>query len=353
MLTLPAPAPDAPPRPTEPWHSVWGRRVISFTAYGVLASLVLGLAPLWAAVAALMDVLAGDIRRFPRVRALACVAVYLACELAGLAAAGLLWLATLGSLLVTPERYVAANAALQRRWTEALFRGLVAIFGMTVRIEGQECAARAPFLLFVRHSSTADTLIAAIAVANPFRILLKYVVKRELLWDPCLDVVGRRLPNAFVDRSGNRGKAELDAVASLAQGLGEGQAVLIYPEGTRFSRKKRDAAVAKLAEEGPPHLARIAAGYQNVLPPRLGGALRLLERAPGIDVVFLEQTGFEGAVSLASFWRGALIGRGVELRFRRIAARDIPGMGRDEWLFEQWREVDRWISERIAARGGL
>jgi 1-acyl-sn-glycerol-3-phosphate acyltransferase len=351
MLTVPAPIPSAPPSPAEPWHQVWGRRAISFTAYGILASLVLGLAPLWVAGVALMDVLAGDARRFPRMRALACVAVYLACELAGLAAAGLLWLTTLGGWLVTPERYVEANAVLQRRWTEALFRGLVTLFGMKVRIEGQECAARSPFLLFVRHSSTADTLIAATAVANPFRVLLKYVVKRELLWDPCLDVVGRRLPNAFVDRSGNRGKAEIEAVAGLADGLGEGQAVLIYPEGTRFSRKKREAAVAKLTQEGPPHLARIAAGYQNVLPPKLGGALRLLERAPGIDVVFLEQTGFEGAVSLASFWRGALIGRVVELRLRRVAASTIPETGRDVWLFEQWRETDRWISERIAARG--
>ncbi|MDC0708578.1 hypothetical protein POL68_08865 [Stigmatella sp. ncwal1] len=44
---------------------------------------------------------------------------------------------------------------------------------------------------------------------------LKYVLKRELLWDPCLDVVGRRLPNVFVERSGDRGKAEIEAVATL------------------------------------------------------------------------------------------------------------------------------------------
>ncbi|HYH96875.1 lysophospholipid acyltransferase family protein [Hyalangium sp.] len=331
---------------------VWLRRLVSFTAYGVLASLVLGLFPLWAMLVLLVDVLSGGAARLPRLRALACVALYLACELVGLAAAGAIWLGTLGGRLITAAQYEEANAALQRRWTETLLRGGAALFQMKLRIEGQECVQRTPFLLFVRHSSTADTLVAAVAVANPFKILLKYVLKRELLWDPCLDVVGRRLPNVFVDRSGERGKAEVDAVASLADGLGERQAVLIYPEGTRFSPKKLEASVARLTQEGRTELARIAQGYQHVLPPRLGGPLKLLEHAPGLDVVLLEQTGFEGAVSLAHFWRGAFIGRTIELRLRRVAAGDIPHEQRDLWLFEQWRETDRWITERIVAREG-
>jgi 1-acyl-sn-glycerol-3-phosphate acyltransferase len=352
MMAPPAVRPSILRMPGESWLQVWLRRLVSFTLYGVLASLVLGLAPLWAVLVLLGDVLAGDVARLPRARALACVALYLACEVGGLAFAGVIWLGTLGGRLVTAARYEEANAALQRRWTETLFRGGAALFQMKVRIEGQACAQRAPFLLFVRHSSTADTLVAAMAVANPFRILLKYVVKRELLWDPCLDVVGRRLPNVFVERSGDRGKAEAEAVAALADRLDERQAVLIYPEGTRFSRPKLEAAVERLMKEDPPELARIAQGYQHVLPPRLGGPLKLMARAPGVDVVFLEQTGFEGAVSLADFWRGAFIGRTLELRLRRVAAGDIPETGRDIWLFEQWRETDRWISERIAARGG-
>jgi 1-acyl-sn-glycerol-3-phosphate acyltransferase len=352
MTSLPATRPRFLRMPGESWFEVWLRRLVSFTAYGLLAALVLGLAPLWAVGGLLMDVLAGDVARLPRVRALACVALYLACEMVGLAAAAAIWLGTLGGRLVTAARYEQANAALQRRWTETLFRGGAALFQMKVHIEGQACVERAPFLLFVRHSSTADTLVAAAAVANPFRILLKYVVKRELLWDPCLDVVGRRLPNVFVDRSGERGKAEVEAVAALADGLDSRQAVLIYPEGTRFTPKKHAAAVERLIQEGRTELAGIARDYQHVLPPKLGGPLKLLERAPGVDVVFLEQTGFEGAASLAHFWRGAFIGRAIEIRLRRVAAGDIPEAGRDVWLFEQWRETDRWISERITARGG-
>lgn len=50
--------------------------------------------------------------------------------------------------------------------------------------------------------------------------------------------------------------------------------------------------------------------------------------------------------------RGSFIGRAIEIRQSRVEAKDIPDTGRDVWLFEQWRETDRWISERIAARGG-
>lgn len=352
MLAISARSTEAVPRRPDTWLEVWARRALSFPLYGALAALVLGLSPLWVALAFLLDLVAGDARRAPRVRALACVSLYLACEVAGLALAGLIWLVSLGGLLTTPERYIEANAALQRWWTEVLFRGEVAIFGMKVRVEGQDAAARGPFLLFVRHVSTADAVIAAHAVGNPFRILLKYVVKRELLWDPCLDVVGRRLPNAFVDRSGNRTHAEIEAVASLADDLGPRRAVLIYPEGTRFSADKLATSTARLAQEGPPALAAIAATYRNVLPPRLGGALALLDRAPGVDVLFLDHTGFEGAVSLATFWRGAFIGREIEIRLRRVAAHDIPAQKRDVWLFEQWAQTDRWIEQRIAARGG-
>lgn len=128
MMTQPAMLPRFLRMPGESWLEVWLRRLVSFTAYGVMGSLVLGLAPLWAGLTLLVDVLAGDVKRLPRTRALACVALYLACEWVGLAAAGALWVSTLGGRLGRAARYEEANAALQRRWTEALFRGGTALF---------------------------------------------------------------------------------------------------------------------------------------------------------------------------------------------------------------------------------
>jgi len=334
----------APGRRDESLLSIWSRRAISLPTYALLAALVAVTVPLWVPGGLAADVLTGKARLLPRTRALAFFALYLGCELVGVAAAAGLWLITLGGRVGGSQRYVELNAALQRWWTAALFGGATRLFSVRVEVEGLDLARTGPLLLFVRHSSTADTVLAAALVANPNRLLLRYVLKRELLWDPCLDIVGRRLPNAFIDRQSPRSQAEIDAIARLARDLDSRSAVLIYPEGTRFSPGKLVAAVETLRFKGKDELVELAVGYRNVLPPRVGGPLALLDAAPGVDLLLVEHTGFEGAFSFAEFWRGALVGGTIRVRLRRIPATEIPKVGRDRWLFERWSEVDRWIS---------
>ncbi|MCB9789092.1 MAG: lysophospholipid acyltransferase family protein [Deltaproteobacteria bacterium] len=327
--------------------ALWSRRALSLSVLGLVAALGVVGAPLWLGCALALDLAARQVRKRPRTRALGFFSLYLACEVGGVLAAALLWLGTMGGRLGGPTRFVAANAALQRVWSHAIFRGGTWLFAMRVEVEGLELARRGPLLLLVRHSSVADTVLAAALVANPNRLLLRYVLKRELLWDPCLDIVGRRLPNAFVDRHAGRhagrARGEVEAIARLAVGLDSGSAVLIYPEGTRFSQRKLERGVEALRAGGQSTLAGIAAGFRHVLPPRLGGPLALLEAAPGVDVVIVEHTGFEGAATFASFWAGGLVGRTVRVRLRRIGAESLPTRDRDRWLFERWAEVDRWI----------
>jgi len=329
--------------PAESTLSVWARRAVSVPLYGLLSAVCLGGLPVWAAATAAADLLLGP-RGWPRTRALGVFALYLGSEVVGVLAATLIAVATLGGRVGGPQRYLDANAALQRGWTGALFHGAVLLFSMKVDAQGLELAEHGPFLLFVRHTSTADTVLAAAMVANPHRLLLRYVLKRELLWDPCLDIVGRRLPNAFVDRSAARTQAEVLAVAGLARDLDAGSAVLIYPEGTRFAESKRGRSVAALRERKQDALADIASTFRHVLPPRLGGALALLDAAPDVDVILLEHTGFEGAATFASFWGGGLVGTTIRVRLRRIAAATIPRERTDEWLFSRWAEMDDWIS---------
>ncbi len=337
----------------ESFLSIWARRAVTVPLYLLLALLILITAPLWLVVGLVWDTLAGDLRRRSRTRAFAFFTLYLACEAAGLFAAALLWIVTLGGRKGGPRRWIELNAALQRRWADALFFGSLRIFSMRVSTEGLDLAQSGPFLLFVRHASMADTVLAAAFVANPNRLLLRYVLKRELLWDPCLDVVGRRLPNAFVRRRGPGLDAEVAAVAGLARKLDPRSAVLIYPEGKRFNEARRAAAVAALEEKGQHELAAIARGFRNVLPPRLRGPLALLDAAAGVDVVLLEHTGFEGAATFPQFWHGALVGHTLHVRLRRFPACTIPAEGRSRWLFERWAEMDDWISAiRVARNAG-
>ena len=120
--------------------------------------------------------------------------------------------------------------------------------------------------------------------------------------------------------------------------------VLIYPEGTRFTPKKLTRSIVKLREKGWTDLVAEAERFKSVLPPRLAGPLALIEAAPELDLLILEHTGFEGAATFDSFWSGQLVGRKVYVRLRRIASTDIPSECRELWLFQQWKETDRWVT---------
>lgn len=311
----------------------WGRRAVTLPGYALAATIAWSLAPVLLLVAALVDLVRGG--GFPLVRALTVVLVYLAAEVVGVVASGLVWVRSLGD----PAGLVARSAALQRAWAGTLFGAVRRAYGLRIEVEGAEHVQPAPFLLFVRHTSTADTVLAAAFVANPHQIVLRYVLKRELLWDPCLDIVGQRLPNTFVDRSGQHRDREIAAVAALADGLGPTDGVLVYPEGTRFSPKKLEAAKAALASR--PH-ADLAARFEAVLPPRTGGPLALLAAAPTLDVLILEHTGFEGARSFGALARGELVGKTLRVRIRRVPRAEIPADA-ERWLFETWLESDAWV----------
>jgi 1-acyl-sn-glycerol-3-phosphate acyltransferase len=304
--------------------------------------------PLSLAAAVVADLRGLRRRRWPRARAVLFGELFLCCEVVGLLAALICWLAAGAGLAVSRERFVAWNAAMQGVWVATLLGGAARIFGLSFHTEGIEHTQRGPFILFVRHGSTADTVLAGALIARPHKILLRYLLKKELLWDPCLDVVGNRMPNVFLDRSGSMREQELAAVRELASEMGPSDGLLIYPEGTRFSPAKRERALEKLAEFGEPGLLERANRMRCVLPPRPGGPLAILDAAPGVDAVFMAHTGFEGAARFSEFFGGALIGRQVQVKLWRIAAAEIPAEADERllWLFDQWLEVDRWIREQ-------
>lgn len=319
----------------------WRRRALTIPLFLFLATVVVVLLPVLAVGAVAADLAAGN--RLALTRALCALVLYLGCEALGLLAAGLLWLAV--GWWGPRQRFVDANFRLQNLWARTLLRGAFRLFSMRVRIDGAEALADGPILLFVRHASTIDTLLAANFVApdRPFR--LRYVIKRELLWDPCLDIVGQRIPNAFIRRGSGSGEREIAALRGLARDLGRRDGVLIYPEGTRATAKKRAEALARIEAADAQRLARVA-GLRCVLPPRYGGALGLIEERPDVDVVILAHAGFDGVHDLGDLWRGALIGRELRLGFRRVAAADIPAgrAAREAWLDAEWRRVDDWVA---------
>ncbi|MEW6077922.1 MAG: lysophospholipid acyltransferase family protein [Thermodesulfobacteriota bacterium] len=325
---------------------IWKRRLISFSLYFSLWFLATAGFPVIALFTLIPDLMLPHRAALPRTRCVLFFTLYLNCEMLGLAGAFLSWIISGAFMGLGRERFIRQNAWLQARWAHALLHSSLKIFSMSIRVEGIECAFPGPIILLIRHASTADTVLASVLIANTHRMLLRFVLKRELLWDPCLDVVGNRLPNVFVDRSGQHTERELSCIRELATGMGQRDGVLIYPEGTRFYPRKLETIRAKLsATEQPEIMSRVNA-MRNVLPPRMGGFSAAVEGAPEADIVICAHTGFEAAVNFRQFWRGDLIGKTVHVNFRRIAAREIPGdhPKRKEWLLDRWLEVDRWTT---------
>jgi 1-acyl-sn-glycerol-3-phosphate acyltransferase len=327
------------------------RRLVTIPAFALAGLAAIAAAPLWLPLAALVDL----VRRSGGValRSAAFVAFYLVCELTGLLICAGLWLARPFARW-DDERWGALHFRLQDAWATSLLRAGVRLFDLRLEVEelGGPGAARlgeGPYLL-LRHASAGDALLASALIGRPHGLRLRYVLKRELLWDPCLDVVGRRLPHVFVDRAPDDSQREVARVQALARDLSPRDGVLIYPEGTRFSPAKRARVLERLAREGDAKQLEYARSLHAVLPPRPGGALGLLEAAPDADVVVCAHAGLERAASLAQVWRGELLHGTIRVRFERVPRSAIPAAraARAEWLRARWQELDAWVASQRA-----
>ena len=339
-------SPTANQRSAEALTNV-ARRLVTIPGYALAWALVVASAPLWIPATALVDLLRTSGR--VALRSGCYVAFYLSCELVGLLLGAALWLARPFARW-DAERWRALHYRLQDGWGTALFRGAVRCFDLRVECQGDARLGEGPYLLLLRHASTGDTLLASALVGRPHGMRLRYVLKRELLWDPCLDVVGNRLPHAFVDRFSDDSRREIERVQALARDLSARDGVLIYPEGTRFSEAKRARVIERLSREGDAEQLGYARSLRRMLPPRSGGVLGLLEAAPAADVVLCAHTGFEGSATLGQIWRGGLLHATIHVRFQRVPRSEIPTgrEARSSWLRERWREIDAWVtSQRV------
>jgi 1-acyl-sn-glycerol-3-phosphate acyltransferase len=219
------------------------------------------------------------------------------------------------------------------------------VFGLRITASGLDAVQPTPFILLARHASIVDNLLPAWFISRPLGTHIRYVMKRELLVDPALDIAGNRLVNVFVRRGSGESDSDVAAIKSLATTLPDDEAILIYPEGTRFSEEKRIRSLAVLAKRSPRSHDRVRE-LTHVLPPRPGGTLALLEGC-GSDVVVMVHRGLDGFARIADIWRGAMVRRHVDVAFWRVPRAEIPTdrSERADWLFDLWTRVDRWMAE--------
>lgn len=310
--------------------------------------------PLALAAAVTTDLALWLLRRKPwmGVRLVAMAWWFLFGELRGIGGLALIWLATGGPV---GRRSLARRRLvydLRIHWCRSHLAGVRALFGLTFEVEGLELAGPGPLLILIRHASIIDNALPDALIGHAHGLGLRFVIKRELRAIPTLDIGGRWVPTVFVRRASEDPAGEIARLRGLADALGPGEGILVYPEGTRHTDAKLARAQAVIAERQP-EIAPLAARLRHVLPPRLGGPLALLEEARGADVVVCGHVGLDGFEHISDIWAGGLVRTTVRVRFWRSPAADVPEEGdeRIAWLYERWQVLDDWIGAQRADPG--
>ncbi len=320
------------------------RRLVSIPALMLAAAILTLAAPVWIVLGAVADLVRGR-PRLPVVRLLAFAFLWSWLELAGVFCSAVLWV--IGRATDRSRHY-----ALQRWWARNLLGALRITCGVRVRVENVEALRPGPVLMFARHASLADSLVSAYVVTTVAGMKPRYVLKRELLADPCLDVVGQRLPNHFLDRGATDSTPELEALSRLAGDMDVDTVGIIFPEGTRANPIKRDRAIARISEVDPGRVERVRP-LRHLLPPRPAGAAAMLRGHPTCDVVTAWHVGFEGLDTFSGIL-GALARPMPPVRFvlRRIPRSEVPSSYGDltAWLDREWMRMDDEVDVALRAR---
>lgn len=312
--------------------------MVSIPAVAATALVLTLTIPIWLPLTAAVDLITHR-RRLPSTRLLAFGLAWSWLEIIGVAAATGLW--------VTGRRGDrSAHYRLQRWWAAHLMSTLRRTTGLRVDVDSADVVRPGPVIMLCRHASLADSLVSAWLLTSLVGMRPRYVLKRELLFDPCLDIVGHRVPNHFLDREAADSNIELAQLAHLVSDLGPQDAAVIFPEGTRSTPAKRKKALSRIAERDPDRARRLEP-LQHLLPPRPAGSIAMIEKCSQADVVIAWHTGFDGLDTFGGIRRA--LGHAVpvaRIAVRRVARSEIPsGPALATWIDDQWLKADQAVTD--------
>ena len=197
------------------------------------------------------------------------------------------------------------------------------------------------------HSGEGDSLLVLDHLLRRHGRRPRIVMHELLSLDPLIDVIGKRLPNRFVDPRG--GDTEVE-IAAMSRGLGERDAVLIFPEGGNVTAERRRRAIERLLHRGHHRQAEHAQNMRHLGAPRPGGTLAALESAPDADVVFFAHHGFPDSMGQA--WRELPHPTPIDVELWLVRADELPEGtdARIDWLFDWWKTARCVGRRKIFAR---
>jgi 1-acyl-sn-glycerol-3-phosphate acyltransferase len=325
------------------------RRPLTVTVMLVTSVAILILSPLLVAVAALVSALTGR----PALIFARLGIDYFALELVCLIACAWLWMASLCGLLMKTPLFQHLHYRLLRWFVHVFTQRWLTLLDIHLAPEVPSDAIRAldgdePLLFFSRHAGPGDTIVLIDRLLTRFDRRPRIVFKQSVALDPCIDLIGHRLPHGILDTAD---KERCEArIEQLAAGLGDRGVLLLFPEGGNFTAERRRRALRKLRRSGRRREAAEGSRMHHVLPPRPGGALAALRGNPGAGVIFGAHTGLGLAAFPTEIYRDPPLHRTFDSQVWLAPAAQRPSEpdAQVTWLYAWWQRLDDWVQQRGA-----
>jgi 1-acyl-sn-glycerol-3-phosphate acyltransferase len=332
------------------------RRPLTVTAWLVLSLLGLLLSPLLLVFAAIACALT---RRRQPLMLVRLLVAYFERELGVLIACGALWLISGFGWRMRSHRIQLLHYRLLRWYVAGLAQRVLSLLELDIAPDPSPEAIRAlqtdqPLLFFSRHAGPGDTLLLIHLLLSRYHRFPRVVFKDTLALDPCVDLMGHRLPHAILDTS-DPDRCE-ERISEVTAELDDRGVLVLFPEGGNFTHQRRRHAIDRLWRKGRAREAAAAEDMSHMLPPHPAGALAALRARPDADVIFSAHTGLGLAAFPRQLWQHTPIGQTLKTRMWLVPAQKRPQDPDEQvrWLYDWWKRLDNWVAsegEEVVAAG--
>lgn len=206
-------------------------------------------------------------------------------------------------------------------WGDLVFRVACRLMRITPRFRLPE-AIPSRAIVIANHQSTFDVAVMVAILKRADLPNTRWVVKAQIARAPVIGWMARETGCAFVNRT--KDPNDLDNISRVArQARDDDASVLLFPEGTRFTRPVRDS------------------DFEQLLPPKLGGFGRLTQSLPDYPVLSVTlrwNPPRRTAEGKTIFQIADLVGRELFIDARLVPAETVAADG--NWLVNEWKRKD-------------
>ena len=128
---------------------------------------------------------------------------------------------------------------------------------------------------------------------------------------PMIDIGGRWVPTNFIRRGSGDAESEIGRLLQLTEDLGEGEGILIYPEGTRDTARSSSGRRRNRRDASPRSRRWPTNSKTCCRRGWVGRSPCWRDAGERVDVVFCAHVGFDGFETVGDIWSGGLVGRTI------------------------------------------